>query len=181
MGEIPTVTLTIAALAAFFIYITALKYAVRDDFDRTRLIMTSFFIFVTFTLTLAFWPYRYSSLPFAVPALLVGMGLGYFVAVRAAKERLMLEGVGRYIEHATHIYLRDLKALKWWSVINFYSVMGALLLINLIGLSMAWFKGNDTLAITTCVLGAFGVGTLAPYLYHLWSLSAQAGIRRSSR
>ena len=175
MGAISTVTITIAALAAFFIYLTILRYAVTDVFDRTRLIMTSFFVFVVFTLTLAFWPYRYSSLPYAVPALVVGFGLGYFVAVRAAKERLMVEGIAHYVEHATHVHLADLAALKWWSIINFYSIMGALLIINLIGLSMVWFKGNDTLAITTCMLGAFGVGTLAPYLYHLWS------IRRSSR
>jgi hypothetical protein len=170
MGAISTVTLTIAALAAFFIFLTAVKYAVDDDFDRTRLIMTSFFVFIIFTLTLAFWPYRYSSLPYAVPALFVGVGLGYFVAVRAAKERLMMEGITHYIEHATHVHLKDVRALRWWSLINFYSVMGALLIINLVGLSMVWFRGNDTLAIATCVFGAFGVGTLAPYLYHLWGL-----------
>lgn len=170
MGSVSTITLAIAALAAFFIYLTAVKYAVTDDFDRARLIMTSFFIFIVFTLSLAFWPYRYASLPYAAPALLVGIGLGYFVAVRAAKERLMTEGMAHYLEHATHVHLKDLAALKWWSVINFYSIMGALLIINLIGLSMVWFKDNQALAITTCVLGAFGVGTLAPYLYHLWSI-----------
>lgn len=175
MEAVTTVTATIAALAAFFIYLTAVKYAVKDQFDRTRLIMTSFFVFVVFTLTLAFWPYRYSSLPYAVPALGVGVLLGYFVAVRAARERLMMEGVAEYVEHATHIHMKDIRALRWWSLINFYSVMGALLIINLVGLSMVWFKGNDMLAITTCVLGAFGVGTLAPYLYHLWS------IRKNSR
>ncbi len=175
MGTISTVTLTIAALAAFFIYLTAVKYAVEDEFDRTRLIMTAFFAFIVFTLSVAFWPYRYTSLPYAAPALLVGIGLGYFVAVRAAQERLMMEGVAQYIEHATHVHMKDVRALRWWSLINFYSVMGALLIINLVGLSMVWLKGNDTIAITTCVLGAFGEGTLAPYLYHLWS------IRRSNR
>lgn len=175
MGTISTITLTIAALAAFFVYLTAVTYAVKNKFTRERLIMTSFFVFIVFTLSLAFWQYRYVSLPYAAPALLVGMGLGYVVAVRAAKERLLVEGVTHYIEHATHVYLKDLRALRWWSILNFYSIMGALLIINLVGLSMVWFNSNDTLAITTCVLGAFGVGTLAPYLVHLWS------IRRSSR
>jgi hypothetical protein len=127
-------------------------------------------VFIVFTLTLAFWEYRYSSLPYATPALIVGVLLGYFVAVRAAKERLMIEGMAHYIAHATHIHSKDLTALKWWSVINFYSIMGALLIINLVGLSMVWFRNNDMLAITTCALGAFGVGTLVPYLYHLWSI-----------
>lgn len=175
MEAVRTVTITIAALAAFFVYLTAVKYAVKDQFDRTRLIMTSFFMFVVFTLTLAFWPYRYASLPYVIPALAVGVGVGYFVAVRAAKERLLMEGIADYIEHATHVHMKDLLALRWWSIINFYSVMGALLIINLVGLSMVWFKDNELLAVTTCVLGAFGVGTLVPYLYHLWD------IRRSSR
>jgi len=175
MGAIRTITITIAALAAFLVYLTVLTYAVADDFYRARLVMTSFFVFIIFTLTLAFWPYRYSSLPFAGTAFVIGVMLGYYIGVRAAKQRLTMEGLTHYIEHATHVHSKDLTSLKWWSVINFYTIMGALLIINLVGLSMVWLKGNDMLAITTCVLGAFGVGTLAPYLSHLWSL------RRSSR
>lgn len=170
MGVASTITPTIAALAAFLIFLTALKYAIADEFVRTRAIMTSFFLFIVFTLTLAFWPYTLASLPYTIPAAGIGIALGYFVAVKAAQERLLVEGVEHYLEHAMHVRLADLTALRWWSVINVYSIMGALLLINLVGLSTVWFVGRQSWAIATCAFGALLLGSIVPYLVHLWSL-----------
>jgi len=164
------IPLTVAALAAFLIFITALKYAVADDFRRIRLIMTAFFLFVIATLTLSFWPWALATLPYSIPAALVGIAVGYFVGARAAQERLMLEGLEQYMEHFAHVHLADMASLKWWSVINFYTVMGALLLINLVGLSNIIMGGSAGGAIATSAVGAFLLGTLLPYLAHLWSI-----------
>lgn len=164
-------TVGIAALAAFLIYLTVLKYAVENNFVRTRLIMTGFFCFIVLTLTVAFWRYTLPSLWFSIPALVFGMLVGHFVGVRTAEERLMLEGAERYMEHFAHIHFADVKKLEWWSLINFYSIAGALVIINLLGLSVVIFDGGKSWALLTCGVGAFLLGTMAPYLIHLWSIS----------
>lgn len=163
-------TIGIAALAGFLLFITALKYGVTDSFARTRLIMTAFVAFIVVTLTAAFWRYTEASLAFSIPALLLGMLVGHEVGVRAAQEKLMVEGVERYMEHFAHIHLADISKLEWWSIINFYSIAGALLIINLLGASVVFFEGRETWALATCAIGAFLVGTLLPYLMHLWRL-----------
>jgi hypothetical protein len=163
-------TIAIAALAAFLIFITALKYAMADTFMRTRLIMTAFVLFIVIAITASFWRYTIPSLGFSVPALVLGMLVGHLIGVRAAQEKLVAQGVERYIEHITHVNLGDPQNLEWWSVINFYTIAGALVIINLLGLSVVLFNQSLMLALTTCAIGAFLVGTLVPYLVHLWSL-----------
>ncbi len=160
----------IAMLTVFLSFILVLKYAIKDSFARTRLVMTGFFWFIVATLTLAFWDYRFISLPYAVPAWFAGMFVGYVVAVREAERRLMAHGLNRYLEHFTHVHIADLKSLRWWSIINFYTVMGALLLINLIGFSTVILRGNEQWILVTCAVGAFLLGTIFAYLGHLWGL-----------
>lgn len=168
-----SVPLVVAVLALFLIFITALKYAVANNFVRTRLSMTAFFCFIVATLTLSFWHYALATLPFSAPAALLGALLGYALGVRTERQKLRLQGIEYYMEHFAHIHLEDLKELTWWSVINFYTVMGSLLLINLVGLSNVIFGGTEAWAIATSVVGAFLLGTIVPYLLHLWSFSAE--------
>jgi len=173
MGLSPTIIITIAALTIFLAFITGLKYAVEDEFTRTRLMMTSFFFFIVVTLTTSFWQYTLHSLWYTVPAALVGMIIGHIVAVREAERRVMAEGLNHYLEHFAHVHSEDLKQLRWWAIINFYSVMGALVLINFVGLSTVIFSGHEEWAMVTCAVGAFLLGTIVPYIAHLWSISAQ--------
>lgn len=161
-------TIAIATLAAFLIFITALKYAMADTFARTRLIMSAFVAFIVAALTASFWQYTVPSLGFSLPALALGMLAGHFVGVRAAQEKLVAQGVERYVEHITHVNFGDSQNLQWWSVINFYTIAGALVIINLLGLSVVLFNQSATLVFATCAIGAFLVGTLLPYLAHLW-------------
>lgn len=172
MSDTVTITIAVAVLAAFLVLLTVLKYAIRENFTRTRLIMTAFFCFIVFTLTLAFWRYTLDSLPYTIPAALLGAFLGHFLGVRTERQKLAARGVHWYREHFAHVHIMDLRELTWWSVINFYSVMGALLLINLVGLSSVIFRGHEPLALATCIVGAFLLGTIAPYLLHLWGVTA---------
>ena len=165
-----TVIVAIVTLTAFLVFITALKYAVADTFLRSRLIMTAFFLFIVTTLTVSFSEYAFASIPYSVPALLIGMVVGRVVGVREAERKMMAQGAEHYLEHFTHIHIDDLKKLRWWSIVNFYTVLGALGLINLIGLSTVIFNGREEWILATCAVGAFGLGTLAPYLWHLWSI-----------
>jgi hypothetical protein len=181
MDQLPgTITVTIALLTVFLVFITALKYAVPNDFARTRAIMTSFFFFIVATLTISFRQYAMATLPFAIPAFFVGSVIGYAIGVRAAEKKLSAQGVAHYMEHFAHVHVGDLQKLNWWSVINFYSVMGALVLINFVGLSTVIFRQSEDLAILTSAVGAFLLGTIAPYLLHLWSIrTKRAAIARS--
>jgi hypothetical protein len=163
-------TVAIAALAAFLIFITALKYVMPDEFARTRLIMTAFVLFIALTITASFWRYTVPSLGFSIPALFLGMFAGHFVGVRAAQEKLLAQGFERYVTKIIHIDLPDATDLRWWNFINFYSIAGALLIINLLGLSVVLLQGREPLALLTCGVAAFLVGTLLPYLVHLWRL-----------
>lgn len=165
-----TIIIAILVLTLFLTYITGLKYAVTDTFTRTRLNMTSFFLFIVATLTISFWPYALASVPYTAPAALLGVIIGYVVGVREAERKLMMLGLNNYLEHFAHIHIKDLKELRWWSIVNFYSVMGALLLINLVGFSNVILKGKESWVITTCAVGAFLLGTIVPYLLHLWSI-----------
>ncbi len=166
-----TVSVGIALLAAFLIFISALRYAVRDGFTRTRLVMTSFFLFIVCTLTVAFFDYALQSLVYTIPAAILGALLGHFLGVRTEQKKLMAQGIHFYREHFAHVHVADLKDLTWWSVVNFYSVMGALLLINLVGISTVFFSDAKPWAMATCIVGAFLLGSIAPYLVHLWSLT----------
>jgi len=164
-------TTAIAALAAFTIFVSALRYAVSDSFARTRLSMTAFFCFIVVTLTMAFWRYTFDSLPFVAPAFALGLIVGHFVGVKKAQERLMLEGFEHYLEHFAHVDIFDARSLRWWPLINFYSIAGALILINFVGLSNVIFAGRESWALAACAVGAFLLGTIAPYLIHLWAIN----------
>ncbi len=181
MEQLPSsIVVTIVILTAFLSFITALKYAIGNHFVRTRLIMTSFFFFIVATLTVSFWEYALATLPFTIPSFIAGAMLGYFVGVPAAEARLKAEGLRNYMRHFAHVHLHRFKDLTWWSVVNFYSVMSALVLINLVGLSTVIFHEAKNWAIATSVVGAFLLGTIAPYLAHLWSIKAVQNSRSTT-
>lgn len=167
-----SIILAIALLAVFLSYLVLLKHTVRENFARTRASMTSFFFFIVATLTLSFWDYTAATLPYTIPAFICGVIAGYAIGVRGAKERLRSEGLMHYREHFAHVHIRGLKDITWWSVINFYSVMGALVLINLVGFSTVIVR-SESLAIATSSVGALLLGSIAPYLIHLWMLRAK--------
>lgn len=171
MEPLPLIsTAAVAILAAFLVALTVIKYAVHSAFSRTRAIMTLFFLFIVATLTLAFWPFAVATLPFSIPAFALGCVIGYLFGVRAAEEKLSMQGIEHYMEHFAHIHVRELSRLTWWSVVNFYSIMGALVLINLIGFSTVFNRGEELWADITSATGAFLLGTIAPYLIHLWTI-----------
>jgi hypothetical protein len=173
MEQLPlSITLVIALLTVFLCFTVGLKYTTMSNFVRTRLIMTSFFLFIVATLTISFWQYRVESLPYTVPAALLGVLLGYLLGVRTEQQKLRVNGIEHYMEHFAHVHVYDITSLNWWSVINFYTVMGGLLLINLVGLSSVIFSGDVQSAIRTAMVGAFLLGTIVPYLIHLWSIKA---------
>lgn len=173
MTQLPvTIGIAIALLAFFLIFITALKYAIHNNFMRTRVIMTAFFLFIVCTLSFSFWPYAAATFPYTIPAFIVGLTLGYLIGVRTAQQKLRAHGVEHYMEHFAHIHSHDFKNLTWWSVVNFYSVMGGLILINFVGFSTVFHSGSETWAITTSVVGALLLGSIVPYLAHLWSVKA---------
>src|SRR4051812_14295443 len=125
-----SITLVIVFLTVFLVFNTALKYAIEDEFRRTRLMMTAFFVFIIATLTISFWQYTWDTLPFTVPATLLGIAAGYLIGVRTEKQKLRMEGLRYYMAHFAHIHPGDFEHLTWWTVVNFYSVMGGLILIN---------------------------------------------------
>jgi hypothetical protein len=170
-GSLPgSIIVAIAVLAVFLSYLVVLKYTVPENFHRTRLSMTSFFFFIIITLSLSFWHYTLDTLPYTVPAFAAGLAAGYLVGVRGAEERLKREGHEHYREHFAHVHVRGLSDVTWWSVINFYTIMGALVLINLVGFSTVLVP-SESLAIGTSAVGALLLGTIAPYLMHLWTIS----------
>ena len=163
--------LTIALLAVFLSLLVVLKYTMSDRFRSTRFAMTSFFFFIVATLSLSFWQYTLHTLPYAVPAFVVGMALGYIVGVRGAEERRKKEGEQHYREHFAHIHMHHTKAVTWWTFINFYTIMGALGLINLVGFSVVIMQ-SEPFAIATSAAGALLLGSIVPYLAHIWSIKA---------
>lgn len=181
MEQLPaSITITVALLTVFLSFITVLKYAVEDDFVRTRLIMTSFFFFIVATLTISFYKHTAATLPFTIPAWILGVAVGYIGGVRAAQARLKLEGVRHYMRHFAHVHIKNASDITWWSVVNFYSVMSALVLINLVGLSTVIFRQAENWAVATSTVGAFLLGTIAPYLVHLWRIRARQNTRSST-
>ena len=173
MEQLPSsIIIVIAVLTVFLVFITALKYAVADNFTRTRLVMTAFFCFIVTTLTISYWEFFFATLPYTVPAGLAGMLVGYVVGVRTAEKKLSAQGIKHYVEHFAHIHIHEVQALTWWSFINFYSVMGALLLINLVGLTTVLLHNLEPMALATSAFGAFLIGSIIPYLIHLWRIKA---------
>ncbi len=164
-----SIILTIAVLTFFLGLTVVIKYSVEKQFSRMRLIMTAFFFFIIATLTISFWQFTMATLPFTIPAWIIGAVVGYFTGVRAAEHRLKSEGQEHYMEHFAEVEMKGGK-FKWWDVVNFYTVASALILINLVGLSTVIFRGAEGWAIITSMGGAFLLGTIAPYLVHLWRI-----------
>lgn len=165
---------TIAALTAFFIFIVAAKFAVEDDFKRTRLIMTAFFFFLIVTLTICFKEFFFATLPYTIPAGALGVLAGYVIGIPAAQARLKKEGVRRYMQDFAEIETKGVRGFAWWSVLNFYTVTGALLLINLVGLTTVLLHNLEPMALATSAFGAFLIGSIVPYLFHLWAIKRRA-------
>ncbi len=166
----PSIILTIAVLTAFFIFIVAVKFGVEDRFTRTRLIMTAFFFFIVATLTISFWEFFFATLPFTIPAGIAGVVAGFLIGVPAAEERLKKEGVARYMQDFNHIEVKGVRGFQWWSVINFYTVVTTLALINLVGFTSVLLHNLKPMALLTSAFGAFLIGSILPYLLHLWSV-----------
>jgi hypothetical protein len=177
MNGVPALIAVIALSALFLISIPVFKYAIRDNFIRTRFIMSALFIFIVLTLSISFWPSARVTLPFAIPALLAGIALGYLIGVRTERQKLTMHGVEHYMEHFAHIEIQDVKSLTWWSVVNYYSIMSALVLINLVGFTNVILRGSPLFVIVTSVVGAALIGSILPYLVHLWMLSRSKLLR----
>lgn len=181
MAGLPvSITLVLVLLTVFLVFVTGLKYAIEDYFTRTRLMMTAFFLFIVCTLTISFWQYTMHTLPYTIPAALLGIAVGYFIGVRADQQKLRMMGIRRYTEHFAHIHWSDIEEHNWWAIVNFYSVMGGLILINFVGASTVLFRGAENWAIISSVFGAFLLGTIAPYLIHLWSIRSADTIRSNT-
>lgn len=176
MEQLPlSITLTIALLTAFFIFSAAIKFGIDDPFRRARLLMTAFYTFIILTLTISFQEYTLITLPYTVPAFFVGMLVGTIVGVRGAQIRIKMEGLMHYMRHFAHIHDEDIKEFHWWSLLNFYTIMSALVLINLVGLTTVIFHNTRPLTLLTSAFGAFLIGTIVPYLAHLWSIKRKIG------
>jgi hypothetical protein len=168
-----TIILVLAAMVVFLSFLTVVKYAITDNFTRTRAIMTAFLIFIVVTITTSFWRYTLISLWFTIPAFFVGILLGYKLGVSAAEQKIATKGVKHYMKNFAQISTADLKSMTWWSIVNFYSIMGALILINLMVLSTIIFPGLESIALITATVGALLIGTLIPYIIHLWSVTSK--------
>lgn len=174
MLQLPgSIVVTILLLTIFLVLVSALKYVVGDNFKRMRLTMTAFFFFIVATLTVAYYEFFFATLPFTIPAGVFGVLVGYVVGVRAAQTKLAMEGAAHYMQHFAHIRLRDITGGNWWAVINFYSVTGALVLINLVGLTTVIFHNLKPMTLATSAFGAFLIGSIVPYLAHLWSIKTR--------
>lgn len=172
------IIIDLALLAVFLISITASRYSAQDNFARTRFIMSALFVYIVASLTVSFWRVSLATLPFVIPAFLVGALIGHVAGVRTERQKLLVNGIEHYMAHFARINRKDLKTFTWWSFINYYSVTCALVLINLIGLSTVLMHGSELLAIETSVVGAALIGSILPYLVHLWRLPR---VRRSKR
>lgn len=174
----PAITLVIAILAAFLISIAAAKYAIRDNFVRTRFIMSALFVFIVSTLSISFLPFAALTFPYALPGFLVGIILGQAIGVRTEQQKIVEHGIEHYMERFAHISHEDVRRLTWWSIVNFYSIMCGLVLINLIGFTNIILHGQHTsFIIGTSIVGALFVGSIFPYLVHLWAIPRHAARR----
>jgi hypothetical protein len=162
----------LALLATFLISIAASRYVTQNAFSRTRFLMSVLFIYIVATLTTTYWRLALETIPFVVPAFLVGLLIGSVVGVRAERQKLFMHGMERYMERFAHIGKEDLQNFTWWSFINFYSISCVLILINLIGFTTVIMESSNAIGIAVSVLGAALVGSIVPYLFHLWTLQA---------
>jgi hypothetical protein len=169
----PSIITIVAVLTAFFIFIVALKFAVEDNFSRTRLTMTAFFFFIVATLTISYYEYFFATLPFTIPAGIIGIIAGYLLGVPAAEERLKKEGLRRYRQDFAHVETAGIKGFAWWSILNYYTIMSTLVLINLVGLTTVLLHNLKPMALLTSAFGAFMIGSIIPYHIHLWTIKTK--------
>jgi hypothetical protein len=165
-----SIIITIAVLTLFLSFVVIIKYAIVDTFVRNRALMSAFFLFIVSTLTLSYSEFFFATLPYTIPAGALGVLVGYVLAVQAAKERISARGLSHYMQHFAHLHPSE--EFSWWSVINFYTVMSALLLINLVGFTTVILHNLEPMALATSAFGAFLIGTIIPYLIHLWSIKS---------
>lgn len=166
--NIIAVVTALAALVIFLCLVTVLKYAIRGNFTRTRIIMTALLFFLVAVVLLAFGPYITESATTMFTAFLLGLFIGERAGVRPAQRKIATDGVQHYIEHYVTDNKDEIKTLTWWSIVNFYAILCALIMMNLIGLSRILFEGHTTIAIGVVAFGAFLIGTILPYIIHLW-------------
>jgi len=171
----PSIIITVAVLTLFLGSIVVIKYAIEDHFMRTRLMMTAFFFFIIATLTISFWEFFFATLPYTIPAGVIGVIAGFLIGVPAAEERLKKEGLARYKQDFENVEVRGIKGFAWWSIINFYTVISALVLINLVGLTTVLLHNLKPMALLTSAFGALLIGSIIPYLIHLWSIKKKGG------
>jgi hypothetical protein len=169
----PSIILNIAILTVFFIFIVAVKFAVEDDFKRTRLIMSAFFFFIVATLTICFSEYFFATLPYTIPAGIVGVVVGFFIGVPAAESRLKKEGLARYKHDFAEVEIKGVKGFQWWTLLNFYTILTTLALINLVGLTTVLLHNLKPMALVMSAFGAFLIGSIIPYLWHLWTIKSR--------
>jgi hypothetical protein len=174
----PSIIITIAVLTVFLSSIIVLKYAVEDNFTRTRLMMTAFFFFIVTTLTLSFWEFFFATLPYTIPAGIAGVVAGFLIGVPAAEERLKKEGLSRYQQDFAHIEVKGVRGFQWWGIVNFYTATASLVLINLVGLTTVLLHNLEPMAILTSVFGAFLIGSIIPYLFHLWGIRTRGATKQ---
>jgi cytochrome bd-type quinol oxidase subunit 2 len=172
------ITAVIAILAAFLISLAVAKYTIKDNFVRTRLIMSALFLFITTTLSISFWPYALLTFNYSFPSFLIGIILGQIIGVRTEQQKIVEHGIERYAERFARVSAEDVKKLTWWSIINFYSIMCGLVLINLIGFTNIILHGSPAFIIATSMVGALFVGSIVPYLIHLWTVRLRHGATR---
>lgn len=140
--------------------------------------MSALFLFIVLTLSISFWPSAPLTLPYTIPALFIGMALGYFIGVHTEQQKLMMHGIEHYMERFAHIEHADIKRLTWWSIINFYSIICGLILINLVGFTNVILAGSPAFTIATSSVGALLIGSIVPYLAHLWTFQFTHGNSR---
>jgi hypothetical protein len=170
----PEIIADLALLALFLISVAASRYAIQSNFARTRFVMTALFFYIIISLSISYWSLALQTFPFSIPAFVIGIILGEVVGVRTERQKIFMHGLEHYMERFAHISHRDLANFTWWSFINFYSISCVLVLINLIGFTTVILDRSAPLAILTSVIGAALIGSILPYLAHLWSIPHDA-------
>jgi hypothetical protein len=175
MNGVSSTIIVIALLALLLISVTVFKYTCKTKFMEIRMTMSALFFFIVATLSISFWPFASMTLPFTIPAFFVGILLGYAIGVRTERQKITMHGIEHYMEHFAHISREDVKRFSWWSVVNYYTIMCGLVLINLVGFTNVILKGSPVFIIGTSVVGALFIGSILPYLVHLWSIKTLRG------
>jgi len=179
IGTTATIVIDLAFLAAFLISIVIAKYSIATEFGRTRFIMSALFLYIVASLTNTYWRFALMTLPYTIPAGLIGILLGYLAGVRTERRKLMMQGAERYIERFARISKDEVATFTWWTFINFYSITAALILINFIGFTSVLMHSSKGLINATSVVGASLIGSIIPYLIHLWIFPKQGTLQNS--